>query len=663
MNEIQEITTWLIAEQDRIVTNWLHNDAVAEYLTLHRINRDKFAIKFAHPILLYNLEVVSMHKKAGNCPIMSQFINYMIEKKINSHEIFIICAKLRATILEHLSHNYPHQFDTAEVIMKIADVFDNNLTGVLKHFDTKALETSLQKQENLDTTLYSQKLQVILDVQKNILFKMHGNQLFLANQAFYHAMGVQDAKELEKHFLHPLDFIETSTVFEELLKRKEYDKWLMKIISEHNGECEIKFFNYLLDKRSMMKMHVQQVGEANNFVFTLEDSFLEEDERKISNVLSSVDPLTNLGNLTKFKEMLEKQIDIHAHDELSILMIDIDGFKIFNDTHHKKSGEKLIKNISDILKDSYPDSVARLDFERFAVICKEKNVNNTQDIIDKINKLLKEYNSQGKIKPLAAIVIHRKDDTVELMLARGDVLLNQVRLDSLDTIIDDTVIIKKEAIRLEQEKEFLLRMKRNKEEKKTIPVTNYYLEIGIKSDATILSVMADKLSISIRKIALNSLHKNDAIYIKMPQKPDYKALVYKVDKLEEYVVLHSFKAVELSPLDRNHVHVKLPQPMGVSLYFNKKKIDAKLQSVSINTFEIVIQDIFALEVESQVSVTATLNEKEASYSGKVLKIIPLVDRFIIVVHLDANALTEEILSRYVSNRQLEIIKDLQKNIL
>jgi hypothetical protein len=297
------------------------------------------------------------------------------------------------------------------------------------------------------------------------------------------------------------------------------------------------------------------------------------------------------------------------------------------------------------------------------VICKEKNVNNTQDIIDKINKLLKEYNSQGKIKPLAAIVIHRKDDTVELMLARGDVLLNQVRLDSLDTIIDDTVIIKKEAIRLEQEKEFLLRMKRNKEEKKTIPVTNYYLEIGIKSDATILSVMADKLSISIRKIALNSLHKNDAIYIKMPQKPDYKALVYKVDKLEEYVVLHSFKAVELSPLDRNHVHVKLPQPMGVSLYFNKKKIDAKLQSVSINTFEIVIQDIFALEVESQVSVTATLNEKEASYSGKVLKIIPLVDRFIIVVHLDANALTEEILSRYVSNRQLEIIKDLQKNIL
>ncbi|MGB3961890.1 MAG: GGDEF domain-containing protein [Sulfurimonas sp.] len=663
MKTLQEITAWLMEQRDVIVDTWMHESAVKEYLSAHKINSDKFATKFAHPILLYNLEVVSMSKKSGACPIMNQFVKYMIQKKISSHEIFGICSKLRSTILKTLYKNYPNQFDRAEIIMNIIDVFDNNMAGVLRYFDDQSLENRLENEKNIDLTHDSKKLQIILDVQKNIFFKIHANKLFVGNKAFYLATGVQDKKELEKHFLHPLDFIEATSVYEELLKRKEYDKWLMKVIRDNDGQCEVKFFNHTLNKRSMMIMHVRQLDEADHFICYLEDIFAEKNEIKKINALSSIDPLTDLANLTKFKEMLEKQIDTQPQDELSILMIDIDGFKIFHDTHDKKSGEKLIQNISDILKDTYPDNVARIDFERFAMICQEKSLHNTQDIIDKINLLLEENNYQDKIKPLAAIVVHRKNDTVELMLARGDILLNQVKLDSLETIIDDTAIIKQEAIRLEQEKKFLLQMKMNREEKKTIQVTNYYLEIGIKSDATILSVTEDKMSISMRKIALSSLYQNDSIYIKMPQKPDYKALVYKVDKLEGYVVLHLFKAVHLSPLDRNHVHVKLPQPVKVSLYFNAKRIVAKLQSVSIRTFEIVMQDIHALEIECNVSITATLNEKEASYSGKIFKIISLVDRYIVVVHLDVNALTDEILSRYVSSRQIEIIKDLQKNIL
>ncbi|DAB29946.1 MAG TPA: hypothetical protein CFH84_06690 [Sulfurimonas sp. UBA12504] len=663
MSELQAITIWLLERQDIIVNTWLNQGGVKQYLAAHKINSDKFATKFAYPIFLYNLEVMNIVTRSETCPIMNQFIKYMIQKKINSQEIFIICSKLRVTIIEYLHKNYPHHFDRAEIVMKITDVFDNNLAGVLGYFDAQTLENKLQNKENIDATQYSKKLQIMLDAQKNIFFQVHNNKLFLGNQAFFLAAGVRDAKELEKHFFHPLDFIEATTVFEELFKRKKYVQWLMKIIRDNHGECEVKFFNHMLNQRSMMMMYVRQIDEADHFVFTLEDIFAEKNEIKKINALSSIDPLTDLANLTKFKEMLEKQIDTQPQDELSILMIDIDGFKIFNDTHDTKSGEKLLQNISDILKDTYSNNVARIDFERFAMISQEKNVNNTQDIIDKINKLLEENNSQNKIKPLAAIVVHRKNDTVELMLARGDILLNQVKLDPLETIIDDTVIIQQEAIRLEEEKKFLFTMQRNKEEKKTIQVTNYYLEIGIKSDATILSVTEDKMSITMKKIALSSLYQNDAIYIKMPQKPDYKALVYKVDKFEGYAVLHFFQAVELSPLDRNHVHVKLPQPIEASFYFNKKKMDAKIQSVSIRTFEIVMQDIYALKTECEVSITATLNEKKASYSGKIFKIISLVDRFIVIVHLDVNALTEEILSRYVSVRQLEIIKDLQKNIL
>ena len=663
MNELERVVIWLIEQRYNLVDTWLSKSVIQRYFSDHKISSEQFSKKFAHPILLYNLDVLRGNKISGDCPIMNQFVNYMIKKHIKSQDIFIICTQLRSTILENLSTTHPDLFKNSDIMMKILDFFDENLSGVLANFDTKVLEHNLQNQENIDLKKYAKRVQIILDTQKNIIFKLHENKLFLGNKSLYLATGVQNAKEFQQRFIHPLDFIETTTTFENLLKRKEYDEWLMQIIKENDGQCGIEIFNHRLNKRSMMCMSVKKIGELNDFVFTLEKFSETEHKIKKTDNIISLDPLTDLANLTKFKEMVQEQLHAHSQDELHILMIHLEGFKLFSDTHDQQSGEKLIKNISDILKEDNKDNSAKIDFERFALILKGKKSNHPQEIIDKINLLLEEHNYKDEIKPLAAIVVHRKNDTIELMLARADLLLKHVKIDSLETIVDETLIMEKEKIRLEEEKKFLQLMKINYEEKKTVSVTNYHLEIGIKSDATILLITKNQLMIMVRKVALFSLYQGDPVYIQMPQKPDYKALVYKVDKLENYVTLHSFRAVDSSPLDRKHVHVQLEQPLEVSLSFESEKINGKLQSVSINTFEIVLQHIYALQIGSELEITAKLSDKEGLIKGNILKIIPLPDRFIIVVHLEVTSLTEEILSPYVSNRQLEIIKNLQKNIL
>ncbi|MDD2356306.1 MAG: diguanylate cyclase [Thiovulaceae bacterium] len=663
MDELEKMVIWLIEQRYDLVNSWLNKDIVQKYFLDHKINNAQFAKKFAHPILLYNLDVLRGNKLPGTCHIMNQFVNYMIKKNIKSQDIFIICTQLRSTILESLSKNDPDLFKKSEIMIKILDLFDENLSGVLANFDAKLLEYNLQNQANLELIKYAKRVQIILDTQKNIIFKLHDNKLFLANKPLYLATGVLNAKEFQKCFFHPLDFIETTTMYENLFKRKEYDQWLMQIIKNNGGACEIEFFNHQLNKHSMMSLNVQKIDELNDFIFTLEN--FSETERKIKKIenIIALDPLTDLANLTKFKEMVQEQLQAHSQDELNILMIHLEGFKIFNDTHDKKSGEDLIKNISDILKEDNKDNSAKIDFERFALILKEKKLNNAQEIINKINLLLEENNCKDRIKPLAAIVVHRKNDTIELMLARADLLLEQVKMDSLETIVDETLIIEKERIRLEQEKKFLQLMKINYQEKRTISVTNYYLEIGIKSDATILFITKNQLIVTVRKVALFSLYQGDPVYIQMPQKPDYKAFVEKVDKFENHVTLHLFQAVESSALDRKHVHVKLDRPLEVSLSFESEKINGQLQSVSINTFEISLQHIHTLQIGDEIEITANLSDKEDLYRGQILKIIPLTERFILVVHLEVTSSTEEILSPYVSNRQLEIIKNLQKNIL
>lgn len=663
MHELKDITIWLIDRRDIIVDAWLSNSVVSQYLSSHEINIEKFSTKFAHPILLHNLAVLDGTKPSGDCPIMNQIVNFMIQKNITSQEIFTICAKLRATVFEYLFKEYPNFFQNADEAIRIMELFDDNLSGVLSNFDVKSLEKNLHNQENIVFKKYAKRLQVVLDAQKNIILKIHDNKLFLANKALFLATGVKNSNEFNKKFSHPLNFIKTVSTFENLFRRKEYDEWLMQLIDKNEGRSNIEFFDHIINKKSVMQMSVSKVGELNDFIFTFENLVNVQYEIKKLNNISYKDSLTDLANLTKFKEMVEEKIASYPQDDLHILMIHLNGFKIFNDIHDDKSVEELIKNVADILKENNPDNSAKIDFERFAIICKEKNLEEAKNIVEKINLLLEENNYKDEIKPLAALVLHRKNDTIELMLARADLLLKHVKIDSLKTIVDETVIGEKEKIRLEQEKKFLQLMKIDFEEKKTVPVTNYYLEIGIKSDATILLITEDQLMIMVRKVALFSLYQGDPVYIQMPQKPNYKALVYKVDKLENYVTLHSFRAVDSSPLDRKHVHVKLEQPLEVSLSFESEKINAILQSISINTFEIVLQHIYTLQIGSEIEITAALSGKEDLFKGNILKIIPLVDRFIIVIHLEITSSTEEILSPYVSNRQLEIIKNLQKNIL
>ena len=663
MYQLKDITLWLLDKRDIIVDTWLNTGVVSQYLSNHKINIEKFSIRFAHPILLHNLDVLDGKKSSGNCPIMNEIVNYMIQKNITSQEIFIICAKLRATVFEYLFKEYPNFFQNADAPIKIMELFDDNLSGVLSNFDAKSLEKSLHNQENIIFKKYASRLQVILNAQKNIIFKINDNKLFLANKALYLATGVKNSKEFAKKFSHPLNFIETTNIFENFFKRKEYDEWLMHLINKNKGICHIEFFDHVSNKSSLMQMSVSKVGESNDFVFTFENLSKIQDEIKKPDKILYKDSLTDLANLTRFKEIVEEKIASDPQDNLHILMIHLNGFKIFDDTHDDDNSKELLKNIADILRENHSNNSAKIDFERFAILFEEKNLKNAKNIVEKINLLLEENDYKDEINPLAAIVLHRKYDTVELMLARGDHLLKQIKIDSLETIIDDTIMIEKEKNRVTLEKKFLHLMKKKLEKGETVPITNYYLEIGIKSDAKILYVEKEAIGISVRKISLFSLYMGDPIYIEMPSKPNYKAFVQKIDRLDNVVIIHSFQAVESSPLDRQHVHVKLEQPLETTIDTGYTKIQGHIQAVSIKTFSIVVKHLYNLRIDSKIDIMTTFNTKKVTYQGTIFKIISLAERFELIIHLDAGSSIDEELVLYVSNRQIEIIKNIQKHII
>jgi diguanylate cyclase (GGDEF)-like protein len=110
--------------------------------------------------------------------------------------------------------------------------------------------------------------------------------------------------------------------------------------------------------------------------------------------LSVTDSLTDLFNRRYFEERLYEELnrsDRHALS-FSLLMIDIDDFKIFNDSEGHLAGDDILKAISSILKECVrmTDVVARFGGEEFTVIMPQTLKQEAKIVAERIRESVKE---------------------------------------------------------------------------------------------------------------------------------------------------------------------------------------------------------------------------------------------------------------------------------
>ncbi|MCG9647938.1 sensor domain-containing diguanylate cyclase [Vibrio brasiliensis] len=85
------------------------------------------------------------------------------------------------------------------------------------------------------------------------------------------------------------------------------------------------------------------------------------------------DPLTGLFNRRYFEEVFDREWSKAEQDstQLSLLMLDLDHFKRFNDNFGHDAGDYVLKEVSSLLKQSITDTqvACRLGGEELAIIC------------------------------------------------------------------------------------------------------------------------------------------------------------------------------------------------------------------------------------------------------------------------------------------------------
>jgi two-component system cell cycle response regulator len=118
--------------------------------------------------------------------------------------------------------------------------------------------------------------------------------------------------------------------------------------------------------------------------------------------LAETDPLTNCFNRRALMEKLEQEMDRAARyaTMLTGMMIDIDNFKQINDTHGHLVGDRVLKQLSNLLKREQRsvDIVARYGGEEFVVLLPETTSAESRNFAERILRRVAthEFGESGK---------------------------------------------------------------------------------------------------------------------------------------------------------------------------------------------------------------------------------------------------------------------------
>lgn len=156
--------------------------------------------------------------------------------------------------------------------------------------------------------------------------------------------------------------------------------------------------------------------------------------------MASIDQLTGLYNRYKFTELF---VSLYAtmvkrENDMSLIMLDIDHFKNINDTYGHNIGDKVLIEISKILKKNSRkvDIIGRWGGEEFVILIPTANIEDTEKIANNIRLAIKESNIIEDVQVTASFGVTqiKLGDTLEIAVNRADEALYEAKDSGRDNI-------------------------------------------------------------------------------------------------------------------------------------------------------------------------------------------------------------------------------------
>ncbi|ARU58560.1 signal transduction diguanylate cyclase [Oleiphilus messinensis] len=170
------------------------------------------------------------------------------------------------------------------------------------------------------------------------------------------------------------------------------------------------------------------------------------------NMTATTDGLTKVANRRFFDdELINACTHCHRnHLPLSLLILDIDHFKNFNDEHGHLTGDKVLKFVATIIKKHFKgkDTVARFGGEEFAVILPETEYDDALIIAEKVRQRIAKQNltdsqdnkTLGSITISIGVARFRGTESTDNLVHRADECLYAAKRQGRNQVIGEKSI-------------------------------------------------------------------------------------------------------------------------------------------------------------------------------------------------------------------------------
>jgi len=152
--------------------------------------------------------------------------------------------------------------------------------------------------------------------------------------------------------------------------------------------------NIFVESRGVRTVHQGAPAVMGSMVDVTERKHLEEALRS----LSLTDELTGLYNRRGFSTLAERHLSIarrKGHD-LLLVLADIDGLKVINDTFGHHAGDQVVIDAANVLKGTYRrvDIIARIGGDEFTAFPVEAGPDSAEILINRLQQNVAKHNER-----------------------------------------------------------------------------------------------------------------------------------------------------------------------------------------------------------------------------------------------------------------------------
>ena len=245
---------------------------------------------------------------------------------------------------------------------------DSLLRSIRSALEKRALETQLTvERERLE--LFYRLVEQAGDIL--MVVEMPQRRLIELNEAAVRMFGYSRLELLDKHFDLTRLFPTLGESWERLTDEQPELRYACEAIHKDGSVLPVDSSV----RRVVMNAH-------RYFVLSLRDATESREMEAQLRRLVLLDALTGVNNRRAFDERYEQEFlrAARGHGSLGLLMIDVDFFKLYNDTYGHQAGDKCLRQIAQALTATLKrpsDFVARYGGEEFAVLLPDADMQGT----------------------------------------------------------------------------------------------------------------------------------------------------------------------------------------------------------------------------------------------------------------------------------------------